>query len=186
MSPILGIYASQISGHLYNNSFTSIATVNLSSSGSVSFSSIPQTYTHLQIRATWRSDYSSATDGFIMRFNGDSAANYATHYLQGDGASATAGAATGGNAFRYTQAPGAGATSGVFGSAIIDILDYTNTNKYKTVRSLAGFDNNGSGQIALDSGLYITNTNAITSLNFYPNNSNNFVQYTSVALYGIK
>jgi len=121
-----------------------------------------------------------------MRFNGDSAANYATHYLQGDGASATAGAATGGNAFRYTQAPGAGATSGVFGSAIIDILDYTNTNKYKTVRSLAGFDNNGSGQIALDSGLYITNTNAITSLNFYPNNSNNFVQYTSVALYGIK
>jgi hypothetical protein len=170
----------------YNaGSFDSIATATLGGSGAAAFSSIPQTYTHLQIRATWRSDYASVADGFILRFNADSS-NHTIHYLQGDGSSATASYAVSGNAFRFTAAPGANAGSSIFGSAVIDILDYTNTNKYKVINAIAGFDNNGSGQVMFGSGIYSSNTNAISTINLYPNNSNNFVQYTSVALYGMK
>ena len=183
MSPILGILASARSAASAANSYESIATAN-PTSGSVNFTSIPQTYQHLQVRVIWRSDYAGVADGFIMRANGTTS-TYASHYVQGDGASATAGSQTGNNAMRYTQAPGANATSGVFGAAIIDILDYKDTNKNKTVRFLAGFDNNGSGQVALDSGLWV-NTAAINELNFFPNLSNNFVTGTQIALYGIK
>lgn len=165
------------------NSYESIATAN-PTSGSVNFTSIPQTYTHLQFRIMWRSTNASVADGFIMRLNGTTS-TYASHVLQGDGSSATASALTGNNAMRFTQAPGANATSGVFGVAIIDILDYTNTNKNKTARFLAGFDNNGSGQIALDSGLWV-NMAAVNEVNFFPNLSNDFVTGTSIALYGIK
>lgn len=149
------------------------------------FSNIPQTFTHLQFRCFWRGTNVSVADGFIVRFNNDSL-NHAYHYLQGDGSSATSSGSTATNAFRFTQAPGSSATSGVFGCAIIDILDYTNTNKYKTMRALAGFDNNGSGQVALDSGVYIANTNAITQIDLYPNLSNNFAQYSRIDLYGIQ
>jgi hypothetical protein len=139
----------------------------------------------LQIRAFWRGTNASTADGFIIRINNDSGNNHAYHYLQGDGSSATAGSGTSTNSARFTQAPGSSATSGVFGSAIIDILDYTNTNKYKTIRALAGFDNNGSGQVALGSGLYFGTTNAITEIDLYPNLSNNFAQYSRIDLYGI-
>ena len=67
----------------------------------------------------------------------------------------------------------------------MDILDYTNTNKNKTVRVLQGFDENGSGVVAFNSFLYSTNTNAITSLTL-TSSGTSFAQYSSFALYGIK
>ena len=74
----------------------------------------------------------------------------------------------------------------MFSAHIIDILDYTNTNKYKTVRNLGGFDTNSAqyGYISLGSVSW-RNTNAITSISFTLD-GNNFTQYTQFALYGIK
>jgi hypothetical protein len=66
----------------------------------------------------------------------------------------------------------------------MDILDYANTNKYKTTRTLIGRDRNGAGIMLFHSGLY-QSTNAITSLKFFPS-TGNFAQYTQFALYGIK
>jgi hypothetical protein len=50
--PILGIIASAITGNLVTTSYESIETVTVGSGGSatVTFSSIPATYTHLQIK----------------------------------------------------------------------------------------------------------------------------------------
>lgn len=177
--PILGIFASAVTGGVTATSFESIATTTVGAGGasSVTFSSLPSGYTHLQIRAM-----GTATAGggrqVLFRFNGDSGSNYNSHQLFGTGASAlsdSTGTTTSGW-FTYWD-------SGV-GAAVFDILDYANTNKNKTTRSLGGFDLNGSGFILFRSGLWL-NTSAITSITILPD-SGNFGQYSSFALYGIK
>jgi hypothetical protein len=80
--------------------------------------------------------------------------------------------------------PAATAGASMFSGEVIDILDYANTNKYKTTRLINGRDQNGSGFIWFNSGLW-QNTNAITSLTFTAQNGN-YAQYSSFALYGIK
>jgi len=75
-------------------------------------------------------------------------------------------------------------TASVFAAYVIDILDYANTNKYKTSRNLAGYDNNSGGRVSLNSGNW-RNTNAITSITLTCR-SDNFQQYSQFALYGIK
>jgi hypothetical protein len=180
MSPILGIYASQITGHLVTNNYSSIQTVTVGSGGasSITFSSIPSTYTHLQIRGIAR-DASGNNNGYIQ-FNGDTGSNYSYHYLVGGGSSASAGgaaSATNSLVMQYNNG------SNMFGATILDILDYANTNKNKTVRSLNGWDQNGSGSIFMWSGLWM-NTSAISSITL--TEAGNFAQYSSFALYGVK
>ena len=73
--------------------------------------------------------------------------------------------------------------------AVIDFFEYTNTNKYKTARGLAGnnFAGNATpvtGEIQLSSGAWY-NTNAISSMTIYISGSS-FGQYSSFALYGVK
>ena len=189
MSPILGIYASQISGHLFapSGAYDSIATSTVGSGGtsSITFSSIPSTYQHLQIRAIARTDRAGAVDSIKMRFNSDTTANYAFHYLYGDGSTAVGDAGPNTSYMALLEATGNTATSGIFGAFVTDILDYDNTSKYKTVRNLGGDDRNGSGLMSLTSGLW-QSTSAITSITIFPFTGPNFVQYSSFALYGIK
>jgi hypothetical protein len=84
------------------------------------------------------------------------------------------------------RTPGASSTASIFGVAVCDILDYTNTNKYKTVRSLSGHDQNGSGYVTLMSGSW-RNTAAITSITILRDSGGaNLTQYSQFALYGIK
>ena len=179
--------ASQISGHLQTNSYESIQTTTLNSSqATITFSSIPATYKHLQIRWITRSTAGATTDYITpMRFNGDTAANYSSHYINADGATVAASGNANQTGFNfYGDFPGASATAGIFGTAVMDILDYANTNKYKTVRTLAGFDANGSGQVFFNSASW-RSTSAITSFTLVFNGGN-FAQYSSFALYGIK
>ena len=187
MSPILGIYASQISGHLWapSGSYDSIATVTVGSGGqaSVDFTSIPSTYTHLQIRGIGRS--ASTNNAWRIRFNGDSGSNYSRHYLFGDGSNPVQTAAgssltsIGLGVFSTSTQ-----TSGVFTGLVADVLDYANTSKNTTLRSAAGFDNNGSGTVGLFSGAWF-NTAAITSVSIFID-SGNIAEYSQFALYGIK
>jgi hypothetical protein len=159
--------------------YESIATsvVGAGGSATITFSSIPSTYKHLQVRILAQNG--NANKNLSIQFNGDTATNYSRHLLYGTGASALAAAdATVANADAYIS------PSGGFGAAIIDILDYANTNKYKTTRALGGYDANGSGWITLASGSW-RSTSAITSISF-SNFGNNFAQYSSFALYGVK
>lgn len=188
MSPILGIYASQITGHLApadTGSYFPISAVTVPSGGtaSITFSSIPSTYTHLQIRIMGRSDRASTRDVVSLKFNSDSGANYTEHYLYGDGSSANAGGSTGATSANTYRIAGGSAASNIQGTIIIDILDYANTNKYKTLRSLGGVDLNGSGEIWFNSSLWL-NTNAIN--NIVLTSIGTLQQYSSFALYGIK
>ena len=170
---------------IYAGSYESIATTTVGAGGSstITFSSIPSTYSHLQIRAFSRSTYPTLNTSIIIRANSDSASNYSYHSLNGDGATASSyGVAT--DVFGISQMyPGSNVTASIFGTGIIDILDYTNTNKYKTIRSLAGYDRNGGGYIALMSSSW-RSTSAISTITL--TTDNNFAQYSSFALYGVK
>lgn len=167
--------------------FHSIATttVGAGGTGTITFSSIPSTYKHLQIRHLARTDRADVIDEIAIVYNADTTGtNYSFHQIIGDGAS-TSAYGGGNEEGLILLATGATATASVFGVGVVDILDYANTNKYKTHRSLGGFDNNGSGRVGMSSGVW-RNTAAITSIRLAPNNAANFVQYSQFALYGIK
>jgi hypothetical protein len=170
------------------NSYESIATVTVGSGGAadVTFSSIPATYTNLQIRGIARSlEANTGVDVPYVQFNSDTGSNYNWHQLDGNGAT--------------TSAPGSASTTfmrggfiglnselgSTFGAVIIDILDYANVNKNKTIRVLSGTSyNNTSGAVGLFSGVW-RNTNAITTIKLTASVAN-LAQYSQFALYGIK
>ena len=164
-----------------------LATISVGAGGasSIDFTSIPSVYQHLQIRAIARSNRASANDSMKMTFNSDTTNNYAFHYLYGDGSTAVGDGTANYSSIALLEAAGNNATSGIFGVSIIDILDYSNTSKYKTTRNLGGDDRNGSGLVSLTSGLW-QNTNAITTISIIPFTGTSFLQYSHFALYGIK
>ena len=184
--PILGITASSILGSALAGSYESISTVDVTSNtASVTFSSIPATYKHLQIRGILRASYAPSNTAMRNTFNSDTGNNYTTHDLTAVNSSVNAGNETGNPYITFARGAYAGLASGVFTSFVMDILDYANTSKYKTVRTLTGYvGNNSEGQISLRSGAYLS-TNAISSINML-SNVGDIVQYSKFALYGIK
>ncbi len=184
--PILGIFASAQQSAAVT-SYESIATVTVGGGGSssISFTSIPSTYQHLQVRLMARTNRAAEADFLTVTFNSDTGNNYSYHYLQGDGSAAASSNSVNSPYILLNRFASASATSNVNGVGVLDVLDYANTNKYKTSRSLAGYDNNGSGVIEFDSGNW-RNTAAISTLTITPGAGTAFVQYSSFALYGIK
>lgn len=189
MTPILGIMASQISGHLTSPAYDSIATVNVGSGGSssISFSSIPSTYKHLELRWIGRTTVaSSGLDGLYVVFNSDTGSNYSGHRLLGNGTSVTANAYTSrGDILITTGLIRGNETSGNFGSGIMSVLDYANTNKYKITKTLTGANGSSQSEEILMSGSWMS-TSAITSMTITAEANHTFAQYTQFALYGIK
>jgi len=183
LNPLIGIIAGSTVAPAETNAYASIATTTVGGGGasSITFSSIPATYTHLQIRAIAQNSSSNTYSN--MRFNSDTGTNYNNHYLDGDGSSATAGANVSDNKLYFGYIT-VSTNTNMFGVMVVDILDYANTNKYKTIRLLTGKDMNGSGVVELGSGAW-RNTNAITDITIIPSAAN-FAQYSSFALYGIK
>ena len=158
-------------------------TAGTSDASNFTFSNIPQNYTHLQIRLIGRTllNTGNTTDSLYVRFNSDSTnADYVIHNIYGNGSSVSANGATL-NYYQYGLFPNG--TTTAFGVGIIDILDYTNTNKNKVIQTLGVWDANGSGFVNLDSGLWLS-TAAINTITLTANF--NFIQYTQFALYGVK
>jgi len=185
MAPMLGIMASSISGNLDPSAYFPIATTTLATStASVTFSSIPTDYTHLQLRGIMRN---TNQNSFVLRarFNSDTGSNYARHTLKGEGTTPSATAETTQTSISFDDmSPVSGNTANVFGGIIWDILDYANTNKYKTSRTVGGFNPNGGGRILFDSALW-QSTTAVSSISIFMA-SDNLAQYSSFTLYGIK
>jgi len=189
MSPILGARGG-LSASAYGftsvvaaavGDYQSIATLSgTGSSGTIAFTSIPNTYKHLQIRASYQC---STTDNPYIRVGGssiDSGSNYSWHHLYGDGSSALSNG-NGSQSFTYfgysqnTTNPNA---------SVIDILDYASVNKNKTLRTLTGQDNNGGGELAIWSGSWQNSSTAIGSISLIT--GGNFSTASRFALYGIK
>ena len=166
--------------------FESIQTITVGGAGasSVEFTSIPADYTHLQIRGIARSSRAAfSSDPLLLQVNSDTGSNYSWHSIGGTGSAAYSDkGVTQSSIINYVIANNT--VSNVFGVFIIDVLDYANTNKYKTFRNLIGLDNNGSGEVTLTSGNW-RSTSAITSIKFTAQNGN-LQQYSSFALYGVK
>ena len=185
MSPIIGSLANGsargyggLRSFAPDTAFESIATATASSS-TITFTSIPSTYQHLQLRGI----INTGGSGLYMRFNSDAGSNYATHFLQGNGSATSAGGSVSTDTAISSLYGGYPSNTPYYPAAfIIDIHDYANTSKYKTVRSFYGMDNNGGAvpYIRLGSGLW-QNTNAISSIQM-----NNISFTGTIALYGIK
>lgn len=163
------------------SSFESIATLSGSGVSTVTFSSIPSTYKHLQIRMFGQA--ASGSGVVRMRLNSDTGTNYVAHYLTGYGSTVGAGGNVSLNNM-YTYGYSANINS--FFSNIVDIADYASTSKNKTLRMFGGYDSNGtnSQEVSLFSYLWM-NTNAVTSITIY-GDGGNFSSTTRFALYGIK
>ena len=170
--------------------FESIATTTVGAGGAnlITFSSIPATYTHLQIRWIARSS-STGPEALVLTFNNDGSGSYGfgNHRIQGSG---TAASAADGGGSPYTamfinSIPPTNSTASTYASGVWDILDYTNTNKNKVVRGLGGYDANGSLFLSLGSGA-LFKTDAITRIDFGITSGSNFLVNSQIALYGIR
>ena len=189
--PIIGNVSSHGKGSRMwepTSSYDSIQTVTVGAAQStISFTSIPSTYTHLQIRFIARDDGpgTGATD-LLLRFNSDSGSNYIWHALYGNGTTAGgAGIGTATTATRMGYATEGASSANMFSGFVTDILDYGNTNKYKVHRTIGASERNGSGNILFESGLW-KSTSAITRIDITHGGAYNFNTYSSFALYGIK
>lgn len=154
-----------------------------SDTSSVTFSSIAQTYKHLQVRVTMRSTNGGTSSLFYIRLNGDTGTNYSRHWLRGDGATPAANAGSSEAQAWLGYMTANADTSNAFSPAILDIADYASTTKNKTMRLVSG-SIGGFKQVGLWSGGWY-NTAAVTSITLFPN-SNNFMTGSRFSLYGIK
>ena len=143
-------------------------------------------YKHLQIRALIQTNSNSVIREAYMRFNNDTGLNYSFHRLYAQGSSVAADA-SGPHDVWLPVAGGSGTQAGSnnFGVVILDILDYANTNKYKTVKSFFGIDANSTGSMIFLASGFWRNTNAITSITF-TSGGQTYQQYSQFAVYGIK
>ena len=171
--------------------FESIASASgTGSSTTITFSSIPCTYQHLQIRGIAKD--TDTSDNYsvplFLRFNSDTGSNYPYHRLTGDGSTVAAAGSTAGSSLRMESCNTVTTTANNVGAFIIDIHDYASTTKNKTVRYFSGVDNNAADtdfKVAIGSGLWMS-TNAITSISILDLGGVNFSTQTQIALYGIK
>jgi hypothetical protein len=157
-------------------------TLTNSSTGLIEFSSIPQNFTHLQARWTYRFAGGGTYAGTYLN-NDVTNGNYFCHTLYGNGTSVVSAGVTNNQATLISGAsPNSGTTANVFETTIFDLLDYTNTNKNKTIRWTWGWDANGSGQVGVSSAVWLS-TAAVNRLSF--NGASAFVAGSRVDLYGI-
>ena len=154
------------------NTYEAIATQTLgSAAASVTFSSIPSTYTDLVLVY---SGTLSADGGFALRFNSDTGSNYSNTSLYGDGTSAVSNRST------NDTSMGLGYSGTAQGVTVMQIQNYSNSTTYKTALSRS----NGSGYTSARVGLW-RNTAAITTVVALVY-SGNFAIGSTFSLYGIR
>lgn len=144
---------------------------------SVTFSSIPQTYTDL-VMVFAGSAASSSTDSISIQFNGDTTTNYSYTLLSGNGSTATSSRAS-----SQSIIAGALITSTEVTNSIWHVFNYTNTTTYKTVLARG---NIAGALVRQGVGLWRKTPEAITSWLLKPDSGQNFAVGCTFTLYGIK
>jgi len=156
--------------------------MNGSTSG-YTFTNIPQTFSHLQIRMFARFTGTSSLQSFLMYPNSDGTANKSIHRVYGSGTGTASQNFVNQDLWIASGIPTVSDPAGVFGVAIVDIFDYANTSKNKTFKSLSGSDCNGTGEIHIGSGSWQTTT-AISSF-LIAAGTGNMASGSRIDLYGI-
>jgi hypothetical protein len=180
-----------------DTAYESIQTITVGSGGvnSVTFSAIPGGYKHLQIRGIAQDNRATYnTSALDMQFNGDGGSNYSNHFIQANWLAGTTDTIINndinGTRMYWVASITSTLASNTFGAFIIDILDYNNTLKNKTVRAISGADANGDAAgyrpvPRFQSGSW-RNTNAVTSITLTHQFGPLISQNSQFALYGIK
>ena len=161
-------------------------TIGSGGSASVTFNSIPQTFTDLQVVVSGRSNYSATRIYLGLQLNGvSSSSSYSNTVASGGGSSAGSGRNyTGTNEIYVAEINGATSTANSFSNVEIYIPNYTSSN-YKSLVADGVYENNITEAFqVLCAGLFL-NTSPITSLSVYPGGGYNFVQYSTISLYGV-
>ena len=154
----------------------------------ITFNNIPQGYQDLRIIIYSRSGTTGTNTDIYLRLataggGVDTGTNYSVTRLYGNGSSASSDRFSTQNSIDFAGTIASGATSGIFGSANLDILNYSNATTYKTTISRSASDVNGAGFTFLTAGLW-RNTGAITSVQVFTNTS--FATGSTATLYGIR
>ena len=144
----------------------------------VTFSSIPSTYRDLVVIAVC-SPTVYAGD-FAIKFNGDTGTNYNWVFMNGS-ASVTSGAQSGVSRLKLQGQSDPQADDVNF--VKIDILDYAQTDKHKSL--LSRFNSTDGGAVVATAGRWAS-TSAINSLTFYMQDGDNFNIGGTFYLYGIE
>ena len=151
-----------------------------SSASSVTFSSIPGTYTDLRLVMNYRANASIA--GSSIQFNGDTGSNYSETYLRGNGSSASSSRFTN-NSYMNVGWQG-WATTTIPQFCTVDIFSYAGST-YKTALGEDNADRNGAGEVVRFVGLW-RSTSAITSIVVNENaGGGNYAAGSTFTLYGI-
>lgn len=151
----------------------------------VTFSSIPQTYTDLICVMEGRGSRADFDDEVKIQFNSDTASNYSTTLLSGSGSAASSSRASSAS-FIIGRITSASATASNRSNMIININNYSNATTYKTVLLRLNEPPSGGADygVALHAGLW-RNTAAVTTLTLTTTNGN-FNSGCNFTLYGIK
>lgn len=165
--------------------YEAIATVTVGSGGAstITFSSIPQTYTDLVLLTSLRDTASTVGNaGIRVIFNGNSS-GYSTRWIFGTGSTALS-TTDSGSWIRVGQQPGANATSNTFSNDFIYIPNYTVAVNKSISADSVGENNGTESYMTLTAGLW-SNTAAITQIQLQ-SNSTSWAQHSTATLYGIK
>ena len=173
------------------NTYTLISSVTVGSGGAatITFSSIPATYTDLVLVHSLRATNSSSArpeDTLLIRLNGDSTGtNYTIIYITGNGASSSSGTITSGYNGAYAgDFNGSTSEANTFANGSLYIPNYAGSNQKSYSADMVQENNAATAYMSLQAGLY-NQTTAITSLTLIDHNANNFAQYSTAYLYGI-
>jgi hypothetical protein len=180
------------------NTFELIAssTVGAGGAASITFSSIPQTYTDLLIKISARSLYNGAGGGSNLRdaigfyFNGASGGTtWSSTVLYGiPGIVTGSGGGTGGANGTAGYSNGTGNTANSFGTNEIYIPNYTGSTQKSSSADGASESNSQSIGLQLSANL-TSSTSAITSITLLSSSGAgafDLVQYSTAYLYGVK
>jgi hypothetical protein len=188
-----GILSAAGAGGVAEGTYELISTTVLgSTTASVTFSNLgdyASTYKHLQIRLAARTDRATfAIDAIALSYNGDTTdGNYNRHFLEGNGSSATSYSS---NDRWFGLITGSQAAANSFGAGCLDILEFSSSSKFKTLRASTGFVSPAAGGV---SGTFVNfagsawrNTAAITSIALTSGLGNNFISGSRFSIYGIR
>ena len=162
-----------------------IATTYLEAdAASVTFSGIPATYEHLQLRISVRSVYGgTGGDYFYVRLNGEtSGSNQDQKLIIANTSSISVLSASG--HIQVRRIPTAGLPAPRYASVLVECLDYANTNKKPVVSLMSGTSGTDMNRLSFGSGM-ITNSNAaVDSISFIAANGS-MTRGSSFTLYGL-
>jgi len=168
------------------NTLTKIATQTANGSvNSITFSSIPATYTDLKLMISARSTYATGSVDYMSGwFNGDRNTLYSDTIVTGSGSSTSSQRSSTTTAFDVCSYPNANNTSNVYGSVEIYIPNYAGSN-YKQGIIDGVMENNATYSEQRVVTILYRSTNAINSITIYAG-SGNYTSSSEFTLYGIK